>query len=117
MKTIENLRAKLAVMGATLDDGAGYTLNCDAPAGYVWVANGHGTMTIPYATSSQSWLDKAVREEMPALRMGLRFADADERAEIEWNNGDDVPWVAPAGSPKLIPFPTHTSKRLPDEAI
>ncbi len=68
-------------------------------------AGGHGTITILYATNSQSWLAKAVRAEMPALRMGLRFADADERAEIEWNNGDDVPWVAPAGSPEKIPFP------------
>ena len=105
MKTIDDLRAKLAVMGATLDEGAGYELNCDAPVGYVWVANGHGTMTIPYATNSQSWLAKAVREEMPALRMGLRLADEAERAEIEWNNGDDVPWVAPAYSPEKIPFP------------
>jgi len=46
-----------------------------------------------------------VREEMPALRMGLRFADEAERAEIEWGNGDDVPWVAPAGSPEQIEFP------------
>jgi hypothetical protein len=105
VKTIENLRAKLAVMGATLDEGAGYALNCDAPVGYVWAANGCGTITIVHATNSQSWLAKAVRAEMPALRMGLRLADADERAEIEWNNGDDVPWVAPAGSPETIPFP------------
>ena len=105
MKTIEKLRAALSVMGATLDDYGGYTLNCDAPVGYVWDANGHCTITIPYATSSQSWLAKAVREEMPALRMGLRFADDAERAEIEWNQGDDVPWVAPAGSPEQIEFP------------
>lgn len=103
MKAIETLRAQLAAMGATLDASGGYALHCDAPRGYVWRANFTTTITIPYATNSQQWLVKAIREEMPAIKMGLRLADDAERVEIDHGNGDDEPtWIAAPGAPDVI---------------
>lgn len=103
MKAIEQLRTKLAAIGATLDDSGGYSLHCDAPRGYVWVANGMVGISIHYASNHQTWLAKAIREEMPAFRMGLRLADEKEQVEIEYNN-DDGPWIAPDGAAEMIQF-------------
>lgn len=104
MKAIEQLKAKLERIGATLDPDCDYTLNCDAPRGYVWVATGSPTLAIHYATNSQSWLTQALREEMPNLKMGLRLADAEELADARHNNDDDS-WGAPDGSPERIAWP------------
>jgi hypothetical protein len=104
MKAIEQLRQKLTAIGATLDDSGGYALHCDAPRGYVWSANGNAGLTIHYATNQQSWLAQAIRDEMPALRMGLRLADEAEREQVEWSN-DDGPWIASDDAPASIPWP------------
>lgn len=103
MKAIETLKAKLEAVGATLDAGE-YSLHCDAPAGYVWVANGMPGYSIHYATNHQTWLMEALRLEMPSLRMGLRLATSEELVEIDWNNGDEH-HRAPVGSPEFITFP------------
>lgn len=103
MKAIEQLRNQLTSMGASLDDGD-YSLHCDAPRGYVWAASGMATLSIHYASNHQRWLVKALRDEMPALRMGLRLADEDKRAEIEHNN-DDGPWITEEGAALTITFP------------
>lgn len=103
MKLIESLRIKLAAIGATLDAGD-YSLHCDAPSGYVWRANGLPSYHIHYATNSQSWLAKALREEKDSLDMGLELVtDPKDIEEHRWNLGDDN-WGAPAGSPKTISF-------------
>lgn len=104
MKLIEGIRRKLASIGGCLDPDCDYTLNCDAPKGYVWCANGTPTLSIHYANNSQSWLAEAVRSETPNLRMGLRLATADELPEIRWNNDDDA-WGAPEGSPERLEWP------------
>jgi len=105
MKAIDRLRSQLESIGATIDDSGGYSLHCDAPRGYVWCANGMVGYSIHYATNSQQWLTQALREEMPALKMGLRLANADEQKDIEWNN-DDGPWIAADGAPEKIEWPS-----------
>lgn len=92
----------LQSMGCTADD-SGYSFHCDAPVGYVWVANDLGTLSIHYATNSESWWGEEIVRELPALRMGLRLANEDEIAELSHSN--DKEWVAPAGSPQTIAFP------------
>lgn len=82
---IDNLRSRLSSVGATLDD-TDYSLHCDAPMGYVWKANDLTSFTIHYATNSQSWLAKAIKEEMPSLKMGLRLATAEEKEEIKYSH-------------------------------
>ncbi len=100
MKLIERLRERLATVGATLDAND-YTLNCDAPPGYVWNANGETNLAIHYATNSETWLAQALREEEPNLRMGLRLATEDELPRIRWDLGEDT-WGAPAGAPEAL---------------
>jgi hypothetical protein len=103
MKAIEQLRERLALIGATLDDGE-YSLHCDAPKGYIWRANGTPTLSIHYATNSQSWLVEAIRMEMPNLKMGLeKVTDPAELAEIRHNQDDDT-WGAPENAPERIEF-------------
>lgn len=103
MKAIEKLRGQLQAIGGTLDDTS-YALHCDAPPGYVWNANACMGYTIHYATNSQSWLTVALREEMPALKMGLRLATPEELAGIRWDNDDDT-IAAPEGAPEEIAWP------------
>lgn len=105
MKIIEQLRAKLAAVGATLDEGDGYTLNCDAPSGYVWQANDCTTIAIHVANNSQSWASEAIRKDgMPRLKMGLRkVTDTDERDSYRYDLGDDT-WGAADDAPETIPF-------------
>ena len=105
MKMINDLRKQLESIGATLDPNTDYTLNCDAPSGYVWRANRTPTLAIHYATNHQTWLAQAIREETPNLKMGLeKVTDEKELAEHRWNLGDDS-WGAPADAPDRIEWP------------
>lgn len=109
MKVIFKLRQQLASMGATLDV-SDYSLNCDAPIGYVWTANGCCAYSIPYATNSQQWLSEAIRAEMPSLKLGLRkVTDPDEIAEKRFELGDDE-WGAPENAPDVIKWPSKQTK-------
>lgn len=106
MKVIELLKSKLALIGATLDEGDGYVLNCDAPSGYVWRATGCHAVPIQCATNCQTWFSKAIREEMKdRLAMGLqKVTDAEELAAFRHDLGDDA-WGAPTDAPDYIPWP------------
>lgn len=103
MKTIEQLRKRLEAIGATLDDSSSYTLNCDAPSGYVWRANGCRAVAIHYASNSQSWLVEAVKDAIKHdLAMGLeKVTDENEIASHKWDSGDDS-WGAPLEAPDRI---------------
>lgn len=106
MKAIEELRRKLEAIGATLDEGDGYTINCDAPSGYVWRANGCRAIPIQCRnTGGQSWYVKAIKEEMKdRLAMGLeKVTDSTEIAAHKWDTGDDT-WGASEDAPLLIEF-------------
>lgn len=73
LKVVMELKRKLESIGATLDYGDGYVLNCDAPSGYVWAANGCHAIPIQCASNSQSWYAKAISEEYKdRLAMGLK---------------------------------------------
>ena len=100
MKLIERLRERLAKVGATLD-ATDYTLNCDAPPGYVWNANGETNLAVHYATNSETWLAQALREEESNIRMGLRLATPEELPDIRHGLDDDA-WGAPDGSPQEL---------------
>ena len=106
MKCITQLRTDLARVGATLDEGDGYVLNCDAPAGYVWAATGCTSIPIQCATNSQSWYAKAIADERKdRLAMGLtKVTDPAELAEIRHMQDDDT-WGAPVGAPDKIGWP------------
>ena len=99
-KLIERLRERLGKVGATLDAND-YTLNCDAPPGYVWAANGETNLAIHYATNSETWLVQALREEESNLRMGLRLATAEELPYIRHGLDEDT-WGAPTGAPEEL---------------
>ncbi len=103
MKAIDKLEAQLNKIGATLDRAnADYTLNCDAPKGYVWRANGATNLAIHYATNQQTWLVEAIKEEMPALKMGLeKVVWPEEIKRIQWELGEDD-WGAPEDAPMVI---------------
>lgn len=108
MKLIDNLRKELESVGAKLDDksGAGYDLYCDAPSGYVWSANGCTTISIHYATNSQSWLAKELREDAyPQLKLGLeKVTDQTEIERYRWDLDDDT-WGAKPEDPDKIAWP------------
>lgn len=107
MKLIEQLRAQLESIGASLDDkSCEGTLNCDAPSGYVWRANGCTCIAIQWANHSQSWLSKALKEDgLPRLRMGLsKVTDAKEIAETRHLLDDDS-WGASIEAPETIAWP------------
>lgn len=105
-RLIESLRQRLARVGATLDDkSSDCTLSCDAPSGYTWRANGCTCIAIHFATSRQSWLAQAIREDgLPRLKMGLqKVTDPAELAAIRHELDDDN-WGAPEGAPERIEF-------------
>jgi hypothetical protein len=95
MKAIAQLKAWLATHGATLDESAEQFLNCDTPSGYVWRANDCTAYHIDIANSGgQRWTVAAIREAMPALRMGLRrVTDPAELAQMRYDL-DDETWGA-----------------------
>jgi hypothetical protein len=105
MKIIDQLRAKLATVGATLDEGD-HVLNCDAPSGYVWASTDCRAVPITYANHSQTWAVEAIRlEDKDRLAMGLRkVTDEKELAAIRWDTGEDD-WGAPADAPERIAWP------------
>lgn len=106
MKTIEQLRADLARVGATLDEGNGYALNCDAPSGYVWAASGTTCICISCATNSQTFFAAAINADgLPRLRMGLRkVVGVEEIVEIRHLLDDDS-WGAGEAAPMVIGWP------------
>jgi len=104
MKCIEKLRADLAAIGATLDEGDGYVLNCDAPSGYVWAATGCTAIPIQVRNNGgQSWVAQAIADERKdRLAMGLeKVTDPKELAGHRWELGDDT-WGAPADAPDKV---------------
>ncbi len=106
MKCIDKLREDLAQIGATLDEGDGCVLNCDAPNGYVWAST--DCLAIPIQImncSGQTWAAKAIAEERKdRLAAGLRkVTDPKELADRRWDLDDDN-WGAPADAPDTIPF-------------
>lgn len=106
MKAIENLRRKLESIGATLDEGDGYTLNCDAPSGYVWSANHCCAIAIHCANNSQTWYAKAINEDgLPRLAMGLEKITDEEEIAAKRFELDDETWGAPESAPDRIDFP------------
>lgn len=106
MKIIEKLKAKLALVGATLDEGDGYVLNCDAPSGYVWRASGCRAVPIQCATNYETWYTKAIKEEdKDRLAMGLeKITDPAEIAGHRHDLDDDT-WGAAADAPAFIAWP------------
>lgn len=85
MKAIEQLKAKAAKVGVSVDDGAGYCINLDAPAGYRWNANGCTVISEPSANNSRTWYVKACKEMERMATMGLELiTDAKEIEVIEW---------------------------------
>ena len=104
-KIIDDLRTKITAIGGTLDAGD-YSLHLDAPAGYVWRANGMPSLSIHYATNSESWLTQAVRAERDNLHMGLqRETDEARLAEIRWDLGEDD-WDAAPDAPARLEWPS-----------
>lgn len=103
MKLIDNLKIQLTRIGATLDPDCDYTLNCDAPKGYVWRANGCTCISIHYATNRQSWLAKALQDDgLPRLKMGLeKVTDIEQLNAIQHDLGDDN-WKADDNAPNII---------------
>lgn len=110
MKAIEQLRAKLARVGATLEDD-GYALHCDAPAGYTWRANGCRCISIHYATNAQQWLVKAIREDMDRLQMGLDKVTDPEELAMHQHEIDDDNWKAAPEAPERIEWRMETSNQ------
>lgn len=104
MKLIEQLREQLRKVGAKLDDGD-YALHCDAPSGYVWLANGMPSFTIHYATNRQTWLAQAIKEEMPNLKMGLEKVTDETELKEHRHNLDDDTWGAKLEAPQRIEWP------------
>lgn len=107
MKLIEQLRKQLEKIGATLDDTSNeQTLNCDAPSGYVWRANGCCCIAIQFATNRQTWLAQALREDgLPRLKMGLKKVTDPEEVAAKRHELDDDTWGAPADAPDRIEWP------------
>jgi len=100
---IERLGKQLEQIGATLDSNRDFTLNCEAPSGYVWRANGCTAIAILFATNSQTWLAQALREDgLPRLRMGLCKVTDPEEITAHRHELDDDTWGAPADAPDKI---------------
>ena len=106
MKTLKQLRQKLAKIGATLDEQAEQFVVCDAPSGYVWKANQGTAMTIQYRNNGGGyWLPEALRQELPCLQMGLmKVTDPEHLAIIRWDLDDDT-WGAAEDAPENIEWP------------
>jgi len=108
MKLLDNLRADLARIGATLDDSSDDSINLDAPSGYVWRANGCTAYRIQFANSQgQTWIAEALRVEAPALRLGLdKVVDPEVLADHRHELGDDG-WGAAPDAPDHIGWPSN----------
>ena len=90
MKTVEKLKAKLASIGANLDE-SNFIYHCDAPSGYVWAATGCRIIVIQYSnTKGQCWVDDAISKAMPEINQGLqRVTDPGEIERHRYETGDD----------------------------
>lgn len=102
MKCIDQLRADLEAVGASLDVDD-YTLNLDATPGYTWNASGASCICIPYASNSQQWATQAVRQARHEAGQGMTKCTPEESADIEHARAED--WTAPADADDIIPFP------------
>lgn len=92
MKLIEQLRAKLSLMGATLDfDRENTCLYLDAPSGYVWKSTGTRALALQWANNNgQTWLAKALRDDANRWQAGLeKVTEPEEIAAHRWDEGDD----------------------------
>jgi hypothetical protein len=108
MKLIEQLRAKLALMGATLDFHADNNqFYLDAPSGYVWRSTGTRSLTVQWANNGgQTWLAEALRKDADRWQAGLeKVTDPQEIAAHRWDEGDDS-WGAPEDAPAFIAWPS-----------
>lgn len=112
MKLVNQLRAKLESIGASLEE-TDYTLHCDAPSGYVWRANGCACIAIHYATNRQTWLADAIRNDgLPRLSLGLEKVTAPADIEAHrYELGDDT-WGAPDSAPDKIAWPTAAPLKI-----
>jgi hypothetical protein len=99
-KLLDRLRARLARVGAELDDqGMPQFCNLDAPRGYLWACNGCMTIVVTCGNRSQTWLAEALRDTESELAMGLdKVTDPDELARCR-HDYDDAGWQAPADAP------------------
>ena len=93
----------MEAIGGSLDEYDDFFC-LDTPAGYVWRATGEPAMTIHWASRSETWLTKAIKDETENLRMGLeKVTDAERLKEIQWNLGDDD-WAAKPDAPAHLDF-------------
>lgn len=103
---IDELERKLKSVGASLDPDRDWTLNCDAPSGYVWRANGCHTLAIQWATNQQTWLSEALKKDgYPRLAMGLDKVTDAGVIEMHRHELDDDTWGAAADAPNRIEWP------------
>lgn len=102
MKCIEQLKIAAATVGATLDENTDYSLNLDAPSGYVWIANRCTCIHEQAATNSQSWYSQAVKSVIESASMGLmKVTDPKEIAEMRHLLDDDS-WGAAGDAPDKL---------------
>lgn len=80
MSTRKHLQQYLASVGATWDDD-GMSIDCIAPSGKAWAANGLWYYSIRYkdAETGQSWLRAAIRSELPELKLGFYDINKERR--------------------------------------
>lgn len=107
--SLKSFTAKLESIGGSLDRGD-YTHHADAPLGYVWSANGATSLTIHYASNSQTWLKEALSDAESRAKLGLRKCTPEETTEINHlhargEEGEEPSWQAPAESPERIAWP------------
>lgn len=106
MKCINQLKAKAALIGATIDEDSlnNGILILDAPMGYVWQGSGEPSFSDTCGNRSQTWFTEACRY-VERNNGGLRkVTDPEELARIRWDQDNDT-WGAPAGAPKTIEWP------------
>ena len=106
MKAIEKLQRQLEEVGASLDE-YDFFVNCDAPSGYVWVANGETNIPIHFGAHGQTWLTVALKDGYSRLNMGLEKVEDDARIEeIRFGlDNDDWGKEIKHNSIKFIQFP------------
>lgn len=100
MKCHDRILQLAASIGAELDDGDGYSLIVDAPAGYVWIENDCTILCEPCENKSQTWHAAACRELEARMMLGVRTVDDAERQAIE--DERDEPWDAGADAPETL---------------
>jgi hypothetical protein len=104
VKAIQDLKTRMTALGGSLDEYEEFFC-LDAPSGYVWRSNGNTSMTITFSNGSETWLTKAILEEMDNIRMGLeRVTDPARFAEIRHLQDDDS-WGAPEHAPATLEWP------------